>query len=86
MKLSFTKYCFCLFYLQGYSNGQLYRKSGANDDEQYNPLWFVMDEFGSRIKHSDDPSFAVAFIHYVPLGVSFSVLWPLKDISYGGLF
>lgn len=44
-----------------------------------------MDEFGSCIKHSDDPSFAVGIIHYVPLEVTFSVLWPLKDMDYGGL-
>lgn len=76
-------------YLQAYSysDGQVYEKSMSNDDdEQYIPLWFVMDEFGSCIKHSDDPSFAVAIIHYVPLEVTFSVLWPLKDMDYGGLF
>lgn len=73
-------------YFQGYSNGQVYEKSMTDDDEQYAPLWFVMDEFGSCIKHSDDPSFAVAIIHYVPLEVTFSVLWPLKDVDYGGLF
>lgn len=67
-----------------YSDGQVYEKSMSDDDdEQYIPLWFVMDEFGSCIKHSDDPSFAVAIIHYVPLEVTFSVLWPLKDMDYG---
>ena len=78
-------------YLQAYSymysDGQVYEKSMSDDDdEQYIPLWFVMDEFGSCIKHSDDASFAVAIIHYVPLEVTFSVLWPLKDMDYGGLF
>lgn len=75
-----------LLYFQGYSNGQVYEKNETDDDDQYKPLWFVMDEFGSCIKHSDDPSFAVGFIHYAPLGVSFSVLWPLKDMNYGGVF
>lgn len=44
-----------------------------------------MDEFGSNIGHSDDPSFAMAFLYYVPLGISFSIMWPLKDLEYGGL-
>ena len=75
------------FQAYSYSDGHVFDNSVTdNDDEQYNPLWFVMDEFGSCIKHSDDPSFAVAIIHYVPLQVTFSVLWPLKDTDYGGLF
>ena len=75
------------FQAYSYSDGQVYEKSITNDDdEQYSPLWFVMDEFGSCIKHSDHPSFAVAIIHYVPLEVTFTVLWPLKDMDYGGLF
>ena len=39
-----------------------------------------------NIGHSDDPSFAMAFLYYVPLGISFSIMWPLKDLEYGGLF
>jgi len=74
------------FQAYSYSDGQVYENSiSDNDDEQYSPLWFVMDEFGSCIKHSDDPSFAVAIIYYAPLKVTFSVLWPLKDVDYGGL-
>ena len=44
-----------------------------------------MDEFGTNIGHSDDPSFAMAFLYYVPLRISFSIMWPLKDLEYGGL-
>ena len=44
-----------------------------------------MDEFGSCIKHSDDPSFAIGILHYVPLGMAFSLLWPLRDMDYGGM-
>ena len=74
------------FQAYSYSDGQVYEKSITDDDdEQYTPLWFVMDEFGSCIMHSDDPSFAIAVIYYTPLKVTFSVLWPLKDMDYGGL-
>ncbi|XP_074614441.1 tubulin--tyrosine ligase-like protein 12 isoform X2 [Acropora palmata] len=55
----------------------------SSGDEEHTPLWYIMDEFGSRIKHSDDPSFAVAMLFYVPLGVSFSIMWPLRDMAYG---
>ncbi|XP_015779329.1 PREDICTED: tubulin--tyrosine ligase-like protein 12 [Acropora digitifera] len=55
----------------------------TSGDEEHTPLWYIMDEFGSCIKHSDDPSFAVAMLFYVPLGVSFSIMWPLRDMAYG---
>ena len=45
-----------------------------------------MDEFGSCIRHSDDPTFGMSFMSYVPLGIFFSIIWPLKDLEYGGLF
>lgn len=61
------------------------RETSASGDEEHTPLWYIMDEFGSCIKHSDDPSFAVAMLFYVPLGVSFSIMWPLRDMAYGGL-
>ena len=57
----------------------------SSGDEEHTPLWYIMDEFGSCIKHSVDPSFAVAMLFYVPLGVSFSIIWPLRDMAYGGL-
>ena len=60
--------------------------TSTNGDEEHTPLWYIMDEFGSYIKHSDDPSFAVAMLFYVPLGVSFSIMWPLRDMAYGGLY
>lgn len=61
-------------------------ETNANNDDEHSPLWFIMDEFGSSIRHSDDPTVAVAFIFYVPLGCSFSMMWPLKDVDYGGVF
>ncbi|XP_068745174.1 tubulin--tyrosine ligase-like protein 12 [Montipora capricornis] len=57
--------------------------NSTNSDVEHSPLWYIMDEFGSCIRHSDDPSFAVALLFYVPLGVSFSIMWPLRDMEYG---
>ena len=72
--------------LQGYDASGLAYEKDYDKDEEYSPLWFVMDEFGSCIRHSDDPTFGMSFMSYVPLGIFFSIIWPLKDLEYGGLF
>ncbi|EDO49886.1 predicted protein [Nematostella vectensis] len=45
-------------------------------------LWYVMDELGSRIQHSDEPTSKMALLYYAPMGISFSVIWPTMDLSY----
>eukprot|EP00731_Ephydatia_muelleri_P029714 Em0021g237a len=45
------------------------------------PVWYVMDEFGSRIQHSDNPSVAMSVFFYIHLQVAFSVIWPLRDLD-----
>lgn len=47
------------------------------------PVWYIMDEFGSRIQHSDEPSIAVANIFFIPYQIAFTVMWPLKDLGFG---
>lgn len=52
------------------------------------PIWYVMDELGSAIRHSDEPNFRVAPFMYMPDGtlqsaVSYSLLWPVKDVLQG---
>lgn len=52
------------------------------------PIWYVMDELGSAVRHSDDPNFRVSPFMYMPDGtlqsaVSYSLLWPIKDILEG---
>ncbi|PWA79098.1 tubulin-tyrosine ligase [Artemisia annua] len=51
-------------------------------------IWYVMDELGSALRHSDLPNFRVAPFLYMPDGklesaVSFTILWPTKDIQSG---
>lgn len=48
------------------------------------PVWYVMDEFGSRIQHSDNPSVAMSVFFYIHLQVAFSVIWPLRDLDCEG--
>lgn len=47
-------------------------------------MWYIMDEFGSRIQHSDQPSFAAAPLFYMPQQIAYTVLWPLRDLETGG--
>lgn len=52
--------------------------------EEKVPVWYIMDEFGSRIQHSDMPSFATAPFFYMPQQVAYTLLWPLRDLDTGG--
>ncbi|GAB2219246.1 hypothetical protein Drorol1_Dr00006879 [Drosera rotundifolia] len=51
-------------------------------------VWYVMDELGSALRHSDMPNFRVSPFLYMPKGnlssaVSFSILWPTQDVQKG---
>ncbi|GFO03608.1 tubulin--tyrosine ligase-like protein 12, partial [Plakobranchus ocellatus] len=45
------------------------------------PKWYIMDEFGSRIQHSDDPNFRVVPFFYVATGIGYSLMWPIKEVQ-----
>ncbi|KAG6543613.1 hypothetical protein Mapa_014976 [Marchantia paleacea] len=52
------------------------------------PIWYVMDELGSALRHSDAPNFKVAPFMYLPDGtvksaISYSLLWPIQDVVKG---
>ncbi|KAL5572343.1 hypothetical protein UlMin_021940 [Ulmus minor] len=51
-------------------------------------VWYVMDELGSALRHSDEPNFRVAPFLFMPEGtlasaVSFSILWPTQNVQNG---
>ncbi|XP_036146193.1 tubulin--tyrosine ligase-like protein 12 isoform X2 [Monomorium pharaonis] len=47
------------------------------------PVWYIMDEVGSAINHSDEPNFrAVPFLH-MPEAVIYTLLFPIRDIIMG---
>ncbi|KAG9457314.1 hypothetical protein H6P81_001822 [Aristolochia fimbriata] len=57
------------------------------DDEKIDEtsVWYVMDELGSSLRHSDEPNFRVSPFLFMPEGklasaVSYSLLWPTKNI------
>ncbi|XP_051131543.1 uncharacterized protein LOC127251739 [Andrographis paniculata] len=61
----------------------------ANEEKiDENPVWYVMDELGSALRHSDEANFRVSPFLYMPEGklesaVSYSILWPTKNIQSG---
>lgn len=52
--------------------------------EERVPVWYIMDEFGSQVKHSDEPSCCLAPFFYTQGQIAYSILWPLRDLSEGG--
>lgn len=51
-------------------------------------VWYVMDELGSALRHSDEPNFRVAPFLFMPEGkldsaVSYSILWPTQNVQEG---
>eukprot|EP00898_Chlorokybus_atmophyticus_P006872 jgi/Chlat1/7186/Chrsp57S06843 len=66
---------------------QMYRLS-TTDASDATPIWYVMDELGSALRHSDEPNFACAPFMYLPDGtlnsaISYSIIWPIHDIGQG---
>ncbi|NXT09798.1 TTL12 protein, partial [Prunella fulvescens] len=61
---------------------QTYQLAQGTAEEKV-PVWYIMDEFGSRIQHSDQPSFAAAPLFYMPQQIAYTVLWPLRDLETG---
>jgi tubulin--tyrosine ligase-like protein 12 len=59
-------------------------------DSKYdeNAIWYVLDEFGSSILHSDCPNCKLApFLYYSPNGesVTYSLLWPEQQVRAGDI-
>ncbi|XP_060759389.1 tubulin--tyrosine ligase-like protein 12 [Neoarius graeffei] len=61
---------------------QTYQLSQGSAEEKM-PVWYIMDEFGSRVQHSSQPSCCMAPLFYTPQQIAYSVLWPLQDLENG---
>ncbi|TRY71357.1 hypothetical protein DNTS_008135, partial [Danionella cerebrum] len=64
---------------------QTYQLSQGSAEEQV-PVWYVMDEFGSRVQHSSHPTCCMAPLFFAPQQVAYSILWPLQDLENGVKF
>ncbi|CAB1445409.1 unnamed protein product [Pleuronectes platessa] len=62
---------------------QTYHLSQGSAEEKV-PVWYIMDEFGSQVQHSDKPSCGMAPFFYTHGQVAYTVLWPLQDLQEGG--
>uniref|UniRef100_A0A914V9A3 Tubulin--tyrosine ligase-like protein 12 SET-like domain-containing protein n=1 Tax=Plectus sambesii TaxID=2011161 RepID=A0A914V9A3_9BILA len=61
------------------------RRPGATTDEDQMPVWYMADEFGSRIPHSDEPTVRMVPIYYAPQQIAFSLVFPLQSLKEGDL-
>lgn len=52
--------------------------------EEKVPVWYIMDEFGSQVQHSDRPTVAMAPFFCVQDQLAYTLLWPLQDLQEGG--
>ncbi|ALC40817.1 CG1550 [Drosophila busckii] len=52
-------------------------------DEERQPIWYVMDEVGSAVNHSDEPNFRVVPLLYLNTQTTYSLLFPIKDCEQG---
>jgi len=62
---------------------QTYSLGSAASVEERQPVWYVMDEFGSRIPHSDDPNVRVVPFLWAGDGLGYSLLFPIKSLELG---
>lgn len=70
---------YCQFYsIQGIET------QGINQDvESRMPIWYIMDELGCAINHSDQPNFRLVPFLYIPRQITYSLLFPICDCDEG---
>ncbi|XP_030069735.1 tubulin--tyrosine ligase-like protein 12 [Microcaecilia unicolor] len=61
---------------------QTYQLAQGTAEEKV-PVWYIMDEFGSRIQHSDNPTFGTAPFFYMEQEIAYTLLWPLQNLENG---
>lgn len=63
---------------------QMYAIGGAGMSvEDQMPIWYVMDELGCGITHSDEPNFRVVPFIFMNDQITYSILFPVTDCEEG---
>ncbi|XP_065369083.1 tubulin--tyrosine ligase-like protein 12 [Calliphora vicina] len=52
-------------------------------DEDRQPIWYIMDEVGSAVGHSDEPNFRLVPFLHLNTQTTYSLLFPIKDVECG---
>ncbi|XP_013114013.2 tubulin--tyrosine ligase-like protein 12 [Stomoxys calcitrans] len=52
-------------------------------DEDRQPIWYVMDEVGSAVGHSDEPNFRLVPFLHLDTQITYSLLFPIRDCEQG---
>lgn len=64
---------------------QTYSIGSAATIEDRMPVWYIMDEFGSRIQHANQNcNFRLVPFMYAAEGCAYSLLFPIKDVDHEG--
>ncbi|CAH1799086.1 unnamed protein product [Owenia fusiformis] len=46
-------------------------------------IWYILDEFGSRIQHSENPTVRMVPFFYAPSQISYTIMWPVTNLAEG---
>ncbi|CAH2094704.1 unnamed protein product [Euphydryas editha] len=49
------------------------------------PVWYVMDELGSGITHSDNPNFRIVPFIHIPEQLTYTLLFPIENVEEGDI-
>ncbi|XP_035207243.1 tubulin--tyrosine ligase-like protein 12 isoform X1 [Stegodyphus dumicola] len=60
-----------------------YSVYSTNREHEVTRCWFIMDEFGSRINHADEPTFEVVPFFYSDELLMYSLLFPKINVDVG---
>ncbi|GLV42208.1 Tubulin tyrosine ligase-like 12 [Carabus blaptoides fortunei] len=62
---------------------QTYSLRNATSVEDGLPIWYIMDELGSAINHSNTPNFRAVPLFYSAEQLTYTVMFPIKDVEFG---
>ena len=63
---------------------QMYALGGEGISvEDRMPIWYIMDEFGCAVNHSDSPNFRIVPFMYLGDQITYSIMFPLEDCEEG---
>lgn len=59
-----------------------YFVANAENVEDRVPVWYIMDEVGSAMQHSDTPNFRMVPFIFLSQNITYSLIFPIKDCEF----